>query len=185
LLRAINLSCVMLLCNINRATAASLLLELGTEESEVIASSLVVKCLRKVTKGLVPGKDKEDDITAILEAFGRWLKLAQPRLSQLPSAPGGAKSDFDLAFVSLLEGVREVVDVLQVASPSAASAWADGLRAEERALLHSCKQPVGSVGTEINKENVPTVEIVSSKDVSAKTTDANGAEAPPFVTVAR
>jgi len=163
LLRAINLSCVMLLSNISRTIAGSLLLELGTEESEVIASSLVVKCLRKVTKGLVPGKDQDADVTAVLEALSKWLRVAQPRLSLLSTGPGAARSTVDTAVCALLDGVREAVDVVQLASPRVATSWAQGLRAEERALLKGCKQPVGEVVPDTNKENMPRVAAVSKK----------------------
>lgn len=175
LLRAVNLSCVMLLNNINRAVATTLLLELGTEESEVIASSLVVKCLRKITKGLAPGKahpaargqDQETEVSAVLDAAGRWLRTQQPRLSQLPAASGGAfaggRSLIDTAVCALLDGVREAFDAAQLACPEIAAAWAQRLSLEEQRLLQGSRVPVGTVGAAIDKENLPTGDIVFAK----------------------
>jgi len=168
LLRTVNLSCVMLLNNISRSKGISLLLELGTEESEIIPSSLVAKCLRKVTKNLGSGRDNQLEILTILDAAGSWLRRAQPRLSQLPlpaAAAGGsgastggasscggggvaARSLVDAAVCSLLEGVREIVDVCLQANQETTTAWAQRLRPEERRLLQGCQPPVG-----VGKEN--------------------------------
>jgi len=176
LLRTINLSCVMLLNNIPRSNAMSLLLQLGTEESEVIASSLVVKCLRKVAKGLGTHRDLEAEVAAVLQAMGAWLRRAQPRLSSLlgvireSTSSVAARSLVDAAVCALLEGVREVVDLAQQTRLEQATAWAEKLRPEERKLLQACQLPIGvAAAPATGKENVPT-EIPCKNEAAAAAT---------------
>jgi len=176
LLRTINLSCVMLLNNIPRSNAMSLLLQLGTEESEVIASSLVVKCLRKVAKGLGTHRDLEAEVAAVLQAMGAWLRRAQPRLSSLlgvireSTSSVAARSLVDAAVCALLEGVREVVDLAQQTRLEQATAWAEKLRPEERKLLQACQPPIGvAAAPATDKENVP-IEIPCKNEAAAAAT---------------
>jgi len=179
LLRSINLSCVMLLNHLPRSLALSLLLQLGTEESEIIASSLVVKCLRKVTKGLANHRDVQGESGAILDALSTWLRRAQPRLSSLLGCLRETnhgvtpRSLVDAAVCTLLEGVREVVDLVQGLVPTVASEWSSTLRSEERKLLEACHKPVGLVDAEgQDKENIPVSSVVGKQG------DTNSAAAP-------
>jgi len=134
ILRTLNLSCVMLLNGINRAHAYSLLLELGTDESEAVASSLVVKCLRKLNKSLGAGRGSAQEVHSALEVVRSWLQRVQPRLSQL-QADGREKGMVESAASALMGGVKEIVDAARCVCPEVASSWARQLDAEEARFL--------------------------------------------------
>jgi len=154
ILRTLNLSCVMLLNGINRRIAYSLLLELGTEESEAVHSSLVVKCLRKLNKSLTTCRNPDLEVQAALDVIKQWLQKVQPRLAQAP-AEGREKGMVESAAAALMDGVKEVVDAARNTSAPAAAAWAsraeggEELRLLREWILLSCSQG--------EKENLPAV----------------------------
>eukprot|EP00933_Yihiella_yeosuensis_P012022 TRINITY_DN12002_c0_g1_i1.p1 TRINITY_DN12002_c0_g1~~TRINITY_DN12002_c0_g1_i1.p1 ORF type:complete len:1130 (+),score=268.61 TRINITY_DN12002_c0_g1_i1:64-3390(+) len=116
LLRKLNLSCVMLLNGLSRLTAYTLLFDLGLEESEVIGGSLIVKCMRKLSKGLPSSKNPELEVQAILDIVHQWLEKAARRGDH-----GGR------AFTSVAAGAKEVVEAILITSPDAAAAWSKRL----------------------------------------------------------
>lgn len=149
LLRALNLSCVMLLSGITRPAAFGLLLELGSEVSEAVASSLVVKCVRKLIKGLGAGKDPEQEVGAVLEVIRAWMA-------------GGAP-----ASGTLLDGAMEVVDAARCACPGAAETFGRRLEAASESKLRSKLLGGENCGQENLKENLPGAGAEIAKDKQA------------------
>eukprot|EP00927_Polykrikos_kofoidii_P048064 TRINITY_DN42298_c0_g1_i1.p1 TRINITY_DN42298_c0_g1~~TRINITY_DN42298_c0_g1_i1.p1 ORF type:complete len:1574 (+),score=246.40 TRINITY_DN42298_c0_g1_i1:385-4722(+) len=136
LLKKLNLSCVLLLQSITRQLAISLLLSLGTDESEVVGSTLAVKCLKKLTKTLVTCKRPEQEVPDILEVLRLWMQRAQPRLDRSPS--GGdkrASGAVDAVVATVLEGVRAVAEAACRACPASARSWKANLNGEAHGLL--------------------------------------------------
>ncbi|CAK0904077.1 unnamed protein product [Prorocentrum cordatum] len=123
----------MLLSAMRRDVAYSLLLELATEESEVITSSLVLKCLRKLNKTLATARQPDQEVTGVMEVLRAWLQRAHARLAQgAAEGPGGP---VDVAVSALMEGAKEVAASAQNASPRAVEAWLRQARGPEADAL--------------------------------------------------
>lgn len=172
-LRTLNLSCVMLLNGITRPCAYGLLLDLGTNESEVVATSLMIKCLRKLNKSLGTSRCPELEIPGVLDVLMHWLRRVQPRLLQLPSIVC-TKGMVDTTVCAVMEGVKEVADAAQRACPSAASSWVRKLENEDVKLLQDWLL-LNSCGTWFEKENLPTsggqAGVVSANTAGSKVKD--------------
>jgi len=163
LLRRLNLSCVMLLNNISRPKAYCLLLELGTDESEVVGSSLILKCLKKLNKQIGSCKNPEQEVHSILEVICEWLRRVHPRLQQAPVS-GAARGIVDAAIAGLIDGVREITEAAQQACPHAAASW------QQQASGDHCRQMFIWLTKEDfanGKENRPTPDVMS-KEVANK-----------------
>jgi hypothetical protein len=160
-LRTLNLSCVMLLSAMKRDTSYSLLLELATEESEVISSSLVLKCLRKLNKGLATSRQPEVEVTGVLEVLRAWLQRANARLAQGTSE--GSRGMVDAAVSALMEGAREVVASAQSASPQAVQSWLRQAWGPEAQTLQEWLS-----ATDNGKENKPDSTAVAEPAKEAK-----------------
>jgi len=148
-LRTLNISCVMLLSVMRRESAYSLLLELATEESEVITSSLVLKCLRKLNKTLGGGRQPDQEVTGVMEVLRAWLQRANARLAQ--GAAEGSRGPVDTAVSALMEGAKEVAASAQNASPRAVEEWLRQARGTEAKMLQEWLSADG-------KENVPSAD---------------------------
>lgn len=154
LLKKLNLSCVLLLQSISRQSAFSLLLSLGTDESEVVGSTLAVKCLKKLTKTLATCKRPEQEVPAVLEVLRLWLQRVHPRLTQLPVAGDrGSCSIVDAAVATVLEGVKAVAEAAYRTCSETARAWLAQHGGEEYMLLRQWLSSQDGVG---EKENAPS-----------------------------
>lgn len=152
LLRKLNMSCVMLLNSLKLPTAYNLLLDLGTDESDVVGNSLVVKCLRKLNKLIgANSKSVDQEVRGIFDVVRKWLQKARSRLSGAPDSKGIV----DSAVSAMAEGVKELANAAQRASPDTVMAWLQGLETEEAKYVLDWLA-LGSQGGE--KENLPTRE---------------------------
>jgi len=174
LLRKLNLSCVMLLSNMTRASAYVLLLELGTRESEAVGS-LPTKCLRKLNKSLWNSKSSVQEMHAVMDGVDGWCRRSWP-------LTGTA--------VAFGEAVRDMLEAAQVACPPALDSWAPppggGEEGERRpGLLRFWPAPAtnsaegvsgGLPGSE-GKENTPTAASLAAP-TSAASTPVKGEASP-------
>lgn len=135
--RKVNLACVMLLNAIPRPSAYGLLLNISLRGD---FGSLVLKCIRKINKGLAGCKNPETEASEILDVLDGFATDLRSESRNI-GAPDAT------------QGVREIVDALLSACPSAAASWASTRQHGGAACPEDVLAILG-LGDEGEKENI-------------------------------
>lgn len=114
LLRKMNLACVMLLNSMSKPSACAMLLDLGLRESDVVGTSLVGKCLKKLNKNVSTSADAVESLLGVVYEFAQSARKH--------SASGAQGGDRDRVG-QLMGHAREAVESVQQACPEVVSAW--------------------------------------------------------------
>jgi len=141
--RTLNLSCVLFMTGTRRCTACDLLLDIGTNESEAVHSSLIIKCLKKMNKNIDPKRldskrCDETEAEAVIEVVRGWVQKVGPQImsacklrneesnhsteeKEAGSALTGTGWRHEALLVVLLESVKEVIETVVLMFPPLAS----------------------------------------------------------------
>jgi hypothetical protein len=98
-LKKLNLGCVMLLCNVSRAKAYRLILDIQLTEANLVSSSLLMKCVRKLNKNLAATRTPDGELEGVLAALHDFMhklqqKLRRPaELQDLMAGPTGQQAE--------------------------------------------------------------------------------------------
>jgi len=164
--KRLNLSCVMLLNSMHRPMGYAVLLELGVQEPDMMATSLVAKCLQKLHKKLPECLNTEQEVLGILDAVCRFVQNVEKRLPRIPA--DGLEKFQTRVLEPLMEAAREAAEIAQRASPEAASAWVSrNMTNKESKLLTAAEAARMQELLGFHKENLPVQQQPSTQRLSS------------------